>query len=447
MMTPIESLVRRRGGALFLALSLAGCDVSEVLDVPDPDVATPISILDKSALPTVLAGAQADFMVAYNGNQDISVVTGSGLFTDELIWAETFPTRFEIDARSIQSNNATMTTLFRNMHRARVSAARAAAGFAQFDTANVGWAEALNLEGLTYIWFGENYCNGVPFSSVDVAGNQLYGDPITNDAMFAAAVVRFDSALKVIGTKTSAAAVLQSNVAKTSKARTLLNQNQTAAAVTALTGVPNVFSYTINHSDNTTRQYNGSFEIVVNGRRFSVGQAEGGTGLTYRTDAAAGDPRIPNSVTGVTPFDNSTPMFVQQKYTARTTPIVVSNGIEARLIAAEVNMRTNGATWLATLNSLRTSNTPAMAGTLVDPGTQAGREDLFFKEREYWLWLTGHRLGDVRRLVRQYARPTTAVFPNGAYFKGGTYGSDFNFPVPFDEQNNPKFKQCIDRDP
>jgi len=28
-----------------------------------------------------------------------------------------------------------------------------------------------------------------------------------------------------------------------------------------------------------------------------------------------------------------------------------------------------------------------------------------------------------------------------------TYGSDVNFPVPVDEENNPNFTQCIDRNP
>jgi hypothetical protein len=39
------------------------------------------------------------------------------------------------------------------------------------------------------------------------------------------------------------------------------------------------------------------------------------------------------------------------------------------------------------------------------------------------------------------------VFPAGNYFKGGLYGTDVNFPVPFDEQNNPNFQQCLDRSP
>jgi hypothetical protein len=77
-----------------------------------------------------------------------------------------------------------------------------------------------------------------------------------------------------------------------------------------------------------------------------------------------------------------------------------------------------------------------------------GRQDLHFKERELWLWLTAHRLGDLRRLARApYNRPPESVFPSGPYFKGGVYGTDYNFPVPFDETNNPNFAHCIDRNP
>ena len=61
------------------------------------------------------------------------------------------------------------------------------------------------------------------------------------------------------------------------------------------------------------------------------------------------------------------------------------------------------------------------------------------------MWGTAHRLGDMRRLVRQYSRPQETVFPVGEYHKGGEYGSDVNFPVSSDERNNPKFTGCIDR--
>jgi hypothetical protein len=71
--------------------------------------------------------------------------------------------------------------------------------------------------------------------------------------------------------------------------------------------------------------------------------------------------------------------------------------------------------------------------------TAAGQVDQLFHERAYWMYLTSHRLGDLRRLIRQYGRDVNTVFPNGLYFKGGTYGTDVNVPVPQQEQNNPNY--------
>ena len=79
---------------------------------------------------------------------------------------------------------------------------------------------------------------------------------------------------------------------------------------------------------------------------------------------------------------------------------------------------------------------------------------LLFNERARWLWGTAHRLNDLRRLERAvgvrggYGRPDTLVFPHGPYFKNGLiYGTDTNYPIPLDEQNNPGVQACLDRLP
>lgn len=447
MMTRFDSLVRRSGGAVILSLFLVACDTQSLLEVPDPDVGTPVTVDDKTALPAHLNATISDFGVAYNGTGD-SQISLSALFTDELIWAETFPTRFEVDIRSVQVNNATTEGVFRNLHRARVTALRARDMFFKYDaTLVLDIAEILNLEGMTYIYFGENYCNGVPFSRL-VGTTEQFGDPVANVAMFQTAIARFDSALTMIGTLATTRATSLSNFAKVARGRAFMNLNDPANAVLAVAGVPTTFTYNIAHSTNSARQNNGLFNLVFDGRRFGVGQLEGGTGLPYRTDATAGDIRIPNARgTGVLAFgfDGATALFVQQKYGVRDAAAPVINGTEARLIEAEADMRVNGPTWLGTLNTLRTGG--AVPGVLVNPATQAAREDMLFKERAYWLWLTAHRLGDFRRLMRQYGRTEAAVYPVGAYFKGGLYGSDLQFPIPFDERNNPKFVACADRNP
>jgi hypothetical protein len=100
------------------------------------------------------------------------------------------------------------------------------------------------------------------------------------------------------------------------------------------------------------------------------------------------------------------------------------------------------------LNALR-----ALAGLpedIVAPADPVSGTDLLFRERAFWLYATGHRLGDMRRLIRQYLRDPETVFPTGDYYRGGqTYGTDVNLPMPRREQNNPNLPDtpdgCLDR--
>jgi hypothetical protein len=49
----------------------------------------------------------------------------------------------------------------------------------------------------------------------------------------------------------------------------------------------------------------------------------------------------------------------------------------------------------------------------------------------------------MRRLVSQYGRNVNTVFPVGPYLRGGSYGTQVNFPVPKDEEDqNPNFSRA-----
>ena len=144
-------------------------------------------------------------------------------------------------------------------------------------------------------------------------------------------------------------------------------------------------------------------------------------------------------------------------------PLTLASGLEARLIEAEAALNAGDASWLTTLNALRTTCTdagscpdPAPAGTggvaglppLTDPGTPDARVDLLFRERAFWLFMTGHRQGDLRRLLRQYHRQQNQVYPTGLYSGGlGTYGNDVTVPIPLSERANPLFTGCFNRNP
>jgi hypothetical protein len=140
--------------------------------------------------------------------------------------------------------------------------------------------------------------------------------------------------------------------------------------------------------------------------------------------------------------------WVQIKYPVRSSVVTIADGVEARLIEAEAALNAGDAAGALTiLNALRSNaallSLRGYAANSLPPLTlqltTAAQQDQLFKERAYWLYLTSHRLGDMRRLIRQYGRPVNTVFPNGPYFKGGLYGTDVNVPVPFQEQNNPQY--------
>jgi hypothetical protein len=357
--------------------------------------------------------------------------------------------------------------VFRNLHQARRAAERAALALETISATpatDTRIAETYSLAGYTYIAFGENYCSGVPVSEAELDGTLTFGDPLTTTELFNRAIERFDKALEFPANATV------TNLAKIGKARAQLNLNQPAAAAATVAGIPTTFSYNLTHTVALGRQQNGIFVFINQNERFSVANLDGGNGLNFR---AANDPRVPwarvpaNDVG----FDAATPQYDQGKYASETAQSPIATGVEARLIEAEAALRAGDNTaWLNTLNVLRATSglTPTVfpanfpAGfsfpaltALSDPGTTVGREDLMFRERAFWMYLSGHRLGDLRRLVRQYGRTANAVYPGGGgapYVidgnpKGGVFGNEFNLPVPFDELNNPNFTACIDRNP
>ncbi|UCC84129.1 MAG: hypothetical protein JSW46_04140 [Gemmatimonadota bacterium] len=433
-------LTRVVGILLVLPLVWITVSCENLLEVEDPDVAKEGDVLDPEALEALVSGAIGEFQVGYTGdngtNQGIAL-TG-GLMADEYQLSGTYPTRLQIDMRSVTNDNATAETVFRNLHLARRAAERAGEALAQADPNDPRLALMYALAGFSYVYFGEHYCSGVPSSRIEFGtGNLVFGEPLTTQEMFQEADGFFDLALALAD-----AGSPEAYLAAVGKGRALLNLDQPGAAATAVAGVPTDFAYMLDHSDNTARQANGIWAFVNSVERFRVTDSEGVNGLPYRT---AGDPRVlweldPTDGIG---FDQVTPQYNQLKFPARASDMPVADGVEARLIEAEAALG-DPTTFLGVLNTLRDG---IGMGNVTDPGTEAGRVDLLFEERAYWLWQTAHRLGDLRRLVRQYGRATESVFPTGAYFKGGTYGTDVNLIIPLDEQNNPNFESCIDRNP
>ena len=435
-------------GALALsALSLIGCE--GILEVTDREFLTPEGV-DPDLL---VAGAVRDFNTAYSGGglTDRFLSTTS-LIGDELFSAGTFTTRTATDQRaqfSIAQGNVGDAGYIQ-LHQARRAAIRARRALEEAGGAGSLISDMRVLEGFTWIAMGEAFCSGIPFSDVTPEGELVDGPALSTQQVFEGAITIFDQA------SGDPAAVV-------GKGRALLNLGRFSEAAAAVAGVPTSFVREIEHNANSGDQENPLFNLQSNGR-YSLSEREGGNGLPYRS---AQDPRIPWVQDPAGGFDPLIPLFLAQKHSeSRSSPVVLADGLEARLIEAEAALNAgDNATWLADLNALRASvgelmsarilnysslvpgpnNPTTTLAPLADPGTAAARVDLMFSERAFWLHLTGHRLGDLRRLVRVYGRSSDTVFPTGAYFKGGVYGGDVNLPLDFDETNNPNFSEssCI----
>lgn len=432
------SRVRRWLGAATLTGTLlaGGCD--SVLEVTDPDILTEAS--SPAGAISLRNGVFLRMTQAFSAGGDApdGWFLLSGLMADEWQSGDTFQQRNSTDQRVVAETNSFVINLSRRAHRVRTEARAAISALREYaptPASNIGLMFAMTSFAENQL--GEVFCNGIPFSELD-GTNIVFGTPVSYDSAFRRAVSHADSALTNNG-GTDAARI--TNFAAVLKARALLNLNQPAAAATAVASVPIGFVYQLTHSQNTA--VNANWQQNINLRRYVMGNGEGGNGIAYRS---ANDPRIPPAPAGLPPlaFDGVVPTVAQGLWNDRASPITIASGIEARLIEAEAALRADNTTlFLSKLNDARA--TVAGLAPLTDPGSEAERVNLLFRERAFWLFGTGHRLGDLRRLVRQYGRNAETVFPTGTWFKGGAYGSDVNFPTPFDETNNPEFSGCTNR--
>lgn len=440
------------GAALALGLGLIACD-NRTLRVTAPDVVQPGALSSATALPTVTAAVYADFGYSYagDGGDDEGFIQQSGLLGDEFHSSDTFPTRNQIDIRQTTTDNAQLSNIFARLQRARATAEFAAKQYAALEPGVALEAEAQIFAGLTYVEAGEMYCSGIPFSNVNADGSVTYGAFEPTAQVWHDARVRFDSALAILYADTVAGhdtidsrAALNQEIAFASveKGRALVDSGDYADAALAVANVPDGFAFNQGYAASPARVNNGVWEYNLNEGRFSVADFEGVVGIGYRS---ANDPRVKWHDFGGDGFDHVTELFVQDKYGSREASIPVATDIEARLIEAEAALAVgNNATFLTKINAART-DAGAGGGASVPAGMTAVQ--FLFQERAFGLWLTGHRLGDMRREMRQYGMDVNAVFPNGPYPKGGAYGNQVTMPIPIGELANPNYKTCDDTQP
>jgi hypothetical protein len=471
--------------AAVAALGATACTDS-LLKATDPDLISPSDLDTPEGANALRIGALQRWRFATGGDntngQESTWLTG-GLLADEWGTSSTFVQNDELDERRIQTNNATVTFDFRKLERVRTAVNQAIPGMKKWNpTQTVQIAELYLARGFAEMQLASDFCNGIPLSDASTATSPTdikFGDPLPVSKVFAAAIASLDSGYALLAPADTASDV--GRAIKITRARAMLGISATDSAARAaalMNGIPTSFKY--QHTYAATSGSNAIWGQPNSGRRYNVGDSLEGNAhdifVKYNIPFfSSKDPRVPSKYTistsgkdttksqdGLT-FSRTTSLWGQE------TPVDVANGIDARLIEAEAaflsgNYGTATTGTLAILNALRASaqtlGTVTVAANalpaLTDPGTDSARVAQLFREKAFWTFSRGQRLGDLRRLAREapYSKKNggtgwfdeTNTFPTGVHYRGGTYGTDVNLPVPKDEENNnPNFHGCIDR--
>jgi starch-binding outer membrane protein, SusD/RagB family len=463
--------VRRLGATCFVAVAfiLIGCSrlTDPLLNAHDPDN-IPSGVTQGEAGAEGLRLGAVFRLVQVTAGADTSgkesVWLFGGFLTDEWKSGDTFAERIGADSRSVPESDDINERVYRDVQRARLAADQAIAALVAFKpTAKGEIGEMYFIKAYTLLELAESYCNGQALGSYDEQGKLVYGERVTNDALYQMALAATDAGLTAVGTANDALSVSARNALRVTKGRTLMDMKQYAQAATAVAAVSTDYEYLVTFKNSSI--INNIWELNIAEARYVVGDSVDALGVVKNAIpfVSSGDPRVPTDAGGRA-FDSTTPWVGQLIWSKNgpnlgdEDPVAVVNGIDARMIESEARLAAGDvAGWLSILNTLRTGPTKVSEAVtiggpigetlkpLADPGTADKRLSLQFREKAFWTFGRGERLGDLRRLVRQYGRASEQVFPTGAYFKGGNYGPDVNLPVPQAELNNPNFKGCIDR--
>src|SRR5712671_916602 len=245
----------RLKGALLLILAtaaLTACNKDKILNVTDPDIIDPNNLGSVEAAEALRVGALSRISDVTGGLQgsgslNEGIFHFSGVVADEWRSADTFVQRDEADSRAITESNTAMTLEARGLQRVRFAAGQAIPVLRQWKPANVSdVGQMFWVQGWAEMSIAENFCNGMPLSSLDAANNIVYGDPLPNTEIYARAIASFDSALQNAPAADSRADTVKWLVG-IEKARVQLDLGAVAGANTTITSanVPDNFRFSM----------------------------------------------------------------------------------------------------------------------------------------------------------------------------------------------------------
>lgn len=322
-------------------------------------------------------------------------------------------------------------------------------------------ANTYSVEAYAVLFLAENGCSGIPLTYIPFEGSVEYTEGYTTTELFHKAAELFDSAALF-----DHDSLYFYTLAAVGKGRAYLGLGRLDSASLAVRevhqGDPSFVlaytdAFTPRDSSRETRFWtfrdsshsSGTPVTRVELDYVFIENSEGNNGIDWvASTTQLQDPRIPVEIV----IDHGRPFPQQRKFIGGGVRVTLASWIDARMVQAEALLNQDGlsgTSWLVPLNEARRSI--GLPDT-TDPGSSDARVDLLFRERAFWFYLTGSRLGDMRRLVRQYGRRATSVYPYGpytkvpqtsAYVNMQIYGDYFVFAPPADEYTyNYKYAGC-----
>jgi hypothetical protein len=416
----------------LVALAVAsGC--SDITQVQGPAVITPSDVNNPAGALSLRAGALSSLFGSFAGQS-----LYSGLLVDEFSASSSqSAASFPEDQRVLTVGNSGNYP-FGGLSGGRIDAKIAITALKQFSPQPPSYiGELYALIAASEIEFAEDICSGVPLAIV-TGVTPRYGPTLSRQQLVRQALIDLDSAATYSTSSDSIA-----NLVAVLRGRAYSDSGNLVAASTAVQNVPVTFAYTAELSD--TNNPNAIYQQIVSNGVITVSDREGINGLPF---VSANDPRLPT----VALQANGTAVVAPAAASNGSSPLTMASGIEAQLLQAEAALSAGQVgTWSSILNALRQNGiSPSMAPLTADSTTGASPSmqlAVMFRERAFWLFGTGHREGDVRRLVRQYGLPVNTVYPTGPYFGGPSqYGSSAVFPVG-GEGDDPGYHGCLNTSP
>lgn len=341
-----RTIIRPLGVALLATALLATAACDTLLSVDNPGSVTEEGLASEEAIPVLIASAYGELVDAFE-----DVVLLGGLFTDELTHSGSFPDYGRTDLGTNVQNDwlgeyQTMSTA-RFLADLAVERVRAAT-----DPPAGALAEALAYAGWSRIFLAEQMCE------VTIDG----GPSQSPDAIMQAAETLLSEAISSGGDEDVV------NFARVGRARARLWLGDNAGVVSDAGAVPADFSFDAVYD--VTANDNSVVVFTVSRRETSIEMPfwnnEAIPQCSENPAKAAFVPDCPFGIEGDVGPDNETPLFVQQVYKTESTDMPIATGEMAEWYAMEAQ----------------------------------GTADEF--EQAVALYLTGNRLGQMRRLNHPY---------------------------------------------